>query len=99
MKFEFVVTHRLDADQLKAIIEAIRPPAPPEVVAPPPPAKSSREVLLDEWLDDRAWGDANEESHAHAMVQLFLGKRPPQGEWTRSAAIKWLLNRDAPLGV
>lgn len=99
MKFEFTVVHRLDSDQLAAIVAAIRPPEPPPSPPREKPAKSARESLLDEWLAARPWSDENESSHAAAMVQLFLGKRAPEGEWTRSAAIKWLLDRQAPLGV
>jgi len=98
VKFEFVVTHRLDAEQLAKIVEAIRPTPPAEPAPTPKPEKPERERLLEAWLAAQAWEDVKL-SHYAALVSIFIGRRQPDAEWTRSKVVKALLDVGAPIGV
>lgn len=103
---KIVVVHRIEG--LDKLVEAIRysarvraglvSPKRADEPAPIPHVQHPKEERLRDWLAAQAW-DANKISHFAALIDVFVGKRPESGQWTRSAAIRAMLDEEAPLGV
>lgn len=101
---KIVVVHKIDRldDILVAIREAaeirrgFHDPPRPEPVMPPVVPRSPHDLDFDKFLATSG-GTQNMRGHLRACMDILLGRREPEGEWTRANAREILVRNGAPI--